>query len=376
MAQARVTCFRGARIAILDIYYFTPDHRHLLDQRTLDRVDTERMYATYDRWPHIAREAYESGIHGHGQSGGTAPIAYDDAITHMVFAGMGGSGAIGDLFAAILSNTAMHVTVTKGYALPKTVNDSTLVVTTSVSGDTSETRTVLDSARKTGANVVAVSSGGMIEGFCKNNGLKHIRVDQNHSPRASFAGVAFAMLGAFEEILPLHRRDVSEAIARLEDMHAKISSQNLNCSDNVAQNTAERLGPIPLIYYPFGLQAAAIRFKNVLQENAKTHAIIEDVVEACHNGIVAWERPSDVSPVIITGSDDHPKTRERWDILKEYFASRDIHHTEMRSGEGGILAKIMGLVYWSDYASIYRAVINGIDPSPIESIKFVKSRLA
>ena len=45
---------------------------------------------------------------------------------------------------------------------------------------------------------------------------------------------------------------------------------------------------IPVIYYPVGLQAAAIRFKNSLQENAKSHAISEDVIEACHNGIVSW----------------------------------------------------------------------------------------
>ena len=345
----------------------------MIDRDIIKRVDTQNMHATYDIWPQIARRAYEM------QS--EPPASYDENIDHIVFAGMGGSGAIGDLFAAVLSKTDMHVTVTKGYEIPNTINSNTLVIATSVSGNTLETISMLDAAAtRTKAHTMAVSTGGRIVEVCRNRGIRHVKTDKNHSPRASFVGVMFSMLKILEEILPLHKGDVEEAIGRLEQMHAKISSQNINAPDNVAQNIAERIGTIPLIYYPFGLQAAAIRFKNDLQENAKMHAIVEDVLESCHNGIVAWENPlgggeRDVSPVMITGSDDHPKTKQRWQILKEYFMSQGITYEEMHSGSGGILAKLVGLIYWADYASIYRAIINGTDPTPIKSIEFVKERL-
>ena len=84
-----------------------------------------------------------------------------------------------------------------------------------------------------------------------------------------------------------------------------------------------------MIYYPWGLEAAAIRFKASLQENAKTHAIIEDVIEACHNGIVSWERKSEVKPILIEGQDDYIKTKERWSILKEYFEKNNIDYREI-----------------------------------------------
>ena len=324
------------------------------------------MHDTYNDWPSIARQAYESDL--------DTPT-YADDIRHIIFAGMGGSGAVGDLFSAILSKSNVHVTVTKGYALPATADTDTLIITTSVSGNTSEALAILDSARQTNSRVLAFSSGGKMEEFCGRNKLKHIRITQTHSPRASFVGFVFSMLKVLGRVLPLNQTDVSEAIKRLEEMGAKISSSNLDVNSNVALSVAQQLGEIPLIYYPFGLQAAAIRFKNDLQENAKTHAIVEDVLEACHNGIVAWEKPSNVSPVIITGSDDHPKTRERWGILKEYFESRNIKYVEMSSGTGGILTKLVGLIYWADYTSIYRAVIKGIDPSPIDSIRFIKDRI-
>ena len=339
---------------------------HLLDRARLDKIDSGGMHAIYDRWPSIARQAYEADLE---------PLECPGGITHIVFAGMGGSGAVGDLFAAILSKTNVHVTVTKGYSLPPTADGESLVIATSVSGDTSETLAVLDSASRIDSNILSFSSGGRMEEFCRTNGLRHVRIAQTHSPRASFVGFVFSMLRVLERVLPLRREDVAEAILRLEEVGARISSANLAGGDNAALDVARRLGEIPLIYYPFGLQSAAIRFKNALQENAKRHAIIEDVLEACHNGIVAWERPSNVSPVMITGSDDHPRTKERWEILREYFASRNMACVEMSSGGGGILAKVVGLIYWADYASIYRAVLSGIDPSPIESIEFIKGRI-
>ena len=112
-----------------------------------------------------------------------------------------------------------------------------------------------------------------------------------------------------------------------------------------------------------------------MQENAKTHAISENVVESSHNGIVSWERPSSMVPIMIEGKDDHVKTKERWAILREYFETNGIEYKEIMTIDGSILSKIMCLIYMLDYSSIYYAVRLGIDPSPISSIDFVKQKL-
>jgi glucose/mannose-6-phosphate isomerase len=130
-----------------------------------------------------------------------------------------------------------------------------------------------------------------------------------------------------------------------------------------------------VIYYPFGLQSASIRFKNSLQENAKMHVFSEDVIEACHNGVVAWERKSNIQPILITGQDDHVKTKERWHIIKEFFQQNKIEYKEIISVNGSILSKIINLIYLLDYSTIYKAVLNEIDPSPVKSINFIKERV-
>jgi glucose/mannose-6-phosphate isomerase len=129
------------------------------------------------------------------------------------------------------------------------------------------------------------------------------------------------------------------------------------------------------MYYPWGLQSAAVRFKNSMQENAKTHTIIENVIEASHNGVVAWEKPTKVQPILLQGADDYVKTKERWKILKEFFNEKDIRYQEVFSKQGSILSKLVCLIYQLDSTSIYHAVLSGIDPSPVNSIDFIKGKL-
>ena len=105
---------------------------------SLKKYDPNGIHNVYDKWAHIAKDAYDSEIE---------PVDFKD-IDNVVFSGMGGSGTIGDLFSSILSKTNVHTTVVKGYELPNTVDENTLVVITSVSGNTAETLTTLQSATK------------------------------------------------------------------------------------------------------------------------------------------------------------------------------------------------------------------------------------
>jgi len=99
------------------------------------------------------------------------------------------------------------------------------------------------------------------------------------------------------------------------------------------------------------------------------------VIEACHNGIVAWDKPKNILPILIQGKDDYVKTKERWKIVKELFHDKNIQYKEIFSQEGSILSKLVCLIYLLDYTSIYNAIISKTDPTPVKSIDFIKKRL-
>jgi len=330
----------------------------------LEKIDSKKMYQTYDKWPEIAKDGFDNDFEKFDAKG----------IDHIVFSGMGGSGSIGDVISAILSKEDIHVSSVKGYHLPKTVDSNTLVISTSISGNTKETLTVLEKAQMTDAKIAVFSSGGMIQKFSKTNNLFFQEISMIHSPRASFPKFLFAILNILKEIIPIKKTQVEEAISSLEITRNNIFSNNLT-EDNISLKLADWIKGIPLIYYPGGLQSAAIRFKNSLQENSKMHAITEELIESCHNGIVAWKINSKVQPILMRGHDDHTKTIERWNILKEFFIDKKIEYFEIESINGNILSKIVNLVYLLDYSSIYHAVLNHIDPSPVNAIDFVKTRL-
>jgi glucose/mannose-6-phosphate isomerase len=336
----------------------------LLDYSQIEKYDPEDMHKVYDNWPEIAKKSFESNLE---------PVVFN-GINHIVFAGMGGSGAIGDLFSSILSKTNIHVNVVKGYLLPKTVDSKTLVVATSVSGNTIETLTILEYVKNLDCKVIAFSSGGKMESFCVENHLEYRKIPMVHSPRSSFPSFVYSILHVLNSILPIKENDVIESIDKLEETSILISSSNLT-STNPSLKLAHFIDVTPCIYYPSGLYAAAIRFKNSMQENAKMHAFVEDVIEACHNGIVSWEGKSEVKPVIIRGTEDYVKTKERWNILKKYFNENKIKFEEVVSVEGNILSKIINLIYILDYSSIYRGIMSKTNPSTIKSIEYIKEKL-
>ncbi len=334
-----------------------------MNSEEIEKFDPQKMLEVYNNWPEMAEEAYNT----------YSDILKFKKISHIVFAGMGGSGAIGDVFSAILSKTNIHTSVVKGYLLPNTVNSETLVITTSVSGNTRETISILEKAHEKNCNLIAFSSGGMMEEICNEKKIIHYNLKMTHSPRTSFVIYLYSMLKILGKIINLKEEDVIESINYLKNQRKLYNSKNLK--NNFAIELAKWIDNIPLIYYPFGLQSIAIRFKNSMQENAKTHAISEDIIEACHNGIVAWEKPSDIKPILIEGKNDFDKTKDRWKIIKKFFDVEKIEYREVHSVNGSILSKIVNLIYFLDYVSIYNSIYKKIDPSPVRSINFIKDNL-
>jgi len=330
----------------------------------IQRYDSEKMYESYEKWPEISQENYKKDV---------SKIEFKN-IDHIIFAGVGGSGTIGDVMSSILSKTNIHVNVVKGYLLPKTVDSNTLIVTTSVSGNSKESLSILQNVKKSKGKFLAFSSGGKMRKFSAKNNIPYYEIPEIHSPRASFSCYLYSILNVLEDVIPVKKRDVKESISLLTKTKKKISSTNLTNS-NPALSLAKWISGFPLIYYPWGLQSAAIRFKNSLQENAKTHTFVEDIIESSHNAIVAWEKRSKIKPILIIGKDDYSKTKERWRIVKEFFELNKIQYKEVYSSNGGILTKLVNLIHLLDYSSIYLAVLSKTDPTPVKPIEFIKSRI-
>ena len=178
----------------------------MITEENIQKYDPDGIHNAYDKWAKLAYDAYNSEL----------DVVDFKNIDHIVFAGMGGSGTIGDIFSSILSKKNIHTTVAKGYLLPETVDDNTLVVTTSVSGNTAETISILQSANEKNCQTIAFSSGGKMESYCLKNNIEFRKIPQTHSPRASLPNYTYSILGTLNSIFPINKSEVTESIDELK----------------------------------------------------------------------------------------------------------------------------------------------------------------
>ena len=171
----------------------------MITEENIQKCDPDGIHNAYDKWAKLAYDAYNSELD---------VVDFKD-IDHIVFAGMGGSGTIGDIFSSILSKKNIHTTVVKGYLLPETVDDNTLVVTTSVSGNTAETISILESANEKNCQTIAFSSGGIMESYCLKNNIEFRKIPQTHSPRASLPNYTYSILKTLNSIFPINKNEIT-----------------------------------------------------------------------------------------------------------------------------------------------------------------------
>ena len=179
----------------------------------IHRYDADKMYEAYDYWPKSAKEHYEIDF-------SKLEIDYVD---HRIFAGMGGYGTIGDIISSILSKTNIHVNVVKGYLLPKTVDSNTLVVTTSVSGNSKEALTILQNVKKSNGQFIAFSSGGTMKKYSIKNKIPSYEIPEIHSPRASFSSYLYSILNVLADLIPLKKQNVQESISLFMNTRKELS---------------------------------------------------------------------------------------------------------------------------------------------------------
>ena len=200
----------------------------MLTLENMKNVDKSRMYEIYDNWPEIAENSLNMDF----------KEIIGENICHIVFAGMGGSGTIGDVFASVLSKTDIHVDVVKGYHLPKTVKQNSLLICTSVSGNTIETITVLKEGIELGCQIIVFSSDGEMKKICNEKKIEYREITMNHSPRASFVTYLYSMIKVLLPILPISNEDIMNSIIELKKIKGEINSLNLN-NDNTSLKIAK-----------------------------------------------------------------------------------------------------------------------------------------
>lgn len=299
-------------------------------------------------------------------------------IHNVVIAGLGGSGIGGNLVQAFtLDSINVPINITKTYEIPGFVNENTLFIACSFSGNTEETTSAVAKAIAKGAKIVCVTSGGKLGEIAASNSLDVINIPgRSNSPRASIGYSIVQLLTIFNFfglIKNNHWNDIKSTIALLDAENTNILAH--------AKDLAQKMeGRLPILYADSRLEAVIVRTQQQINENSKQLCHVNVFPEMNHNELVGWVYPKDLltkSLVVMVLSDsDHERVGMRMDICRSIFRERGAEVVDLKAKGNGIIEQSFYLIHLLDWVSFFLAEINNVDPFPVEVINFLKAELS
>ncbi len=310
------------------------------------------------------------------------PAEYHN-IDKIVVLGMGGSAIGGDLLKDLVpAELKVPVIVHRDYGLPAYVDEKTLVIASSYSGNTEETVSGFELALKTRAHRLAVTGGGKLEKMAAAHNIPVFKINYESQPRAALGYSLIPMLGILTNLglVSDKSNDVAGTVELLEKMVEELGEKS-PLEANPAKRLAQKLhGRLPVVYGAGITAAVARRWKTQMNENGKAWAFYEVFPELNHNAVVGYTFPPEVARkitvVMLRAASLNERVGLRYEVTAELLDRAGVA-CELAGGRGeSDLAQMMSLVLLGDFTSYYLAILNGADPTPVEAISYLKDRLA
>ena len=294
-------------------------------------------------------------------------------IRNILICGLGGSGIGGTIVSDIISpKVNIPIAATKDYSIPNFVNEHTLVIANSYSGNTEETLYALEKCQAKGAEIAVITSGGKLKAIAEENKYNKIIIPGNQPPRAMF-GYAFTelffMLNHYGIIDDSFKSDFTKAIELLDTEKSDIQEQAMSLAKKMYKQT-------PVIYVANGFEGVAVRFRQQINENSKMLCWHHVVPEMNHNELLGWRtNVNDLAVVYFRNKSDYDRNQIRMDINKKVISEYTDNISEIWSKGDSLIENSLYHINLGDWVSWYLSEMNNVDAIEIDVIDFLKGEL-
>jgi len=295
-------------------------------------------------------------------------------IANVLITGLGGSG-IGGTIVAELANkqSAVPVFVSKDYFIPAFVNENTLVIVSSYSGNTEETISAMQLAIEKKAKVTCITSGGKVKELAEKHKFDLIIIPGGNPPR-SCLGYSLVQLLHILEAKNIFSFNYKKQIEEVIDLLTKNKEEIKKEAHQLAEKFYKK---IPVIYCLSGTEGVAIRFRQQINENSKMLCWHHVIPEMNHNELVGWAEKNEDKAVCILRTDfDYERNLRRLEINKTVISKYTSTVFEIHAKGSTPLVQALHLIHLTDWISCYIADLKNIDPVEVKIIDFLKSELS
>lgn len=302
-------------------------------------------------------------------------------IHNVVVAGMGGS-ALAASFLTAWPTLQVPFEVVRDYRIPAYIDKNTLFIASSYSGNTEETLAALAQAQKQGAQIGVISAGGRLADIAQQQGYALAQLPDASQPRFAVLYNLKALITYLEKaglvVAENAERDLTEAAHFLEQQTKKWRPDVVTSQNQAKKLALELVGKSPVIYAGPQFYPVAYKWKINFNENAKNIAWCNHFPEFNHNEFLGWSsHPIDkpYATVYLRSSFDHPQITKRFEVSKKLLSGK-MPDPEIVNAEGEtLLEQLLWTVALGDFVSLYVALLNNLDPTPVELIEKLKKEL-
>lgn len=342
------------------------------DQNVLTQRDPDGALA-------IAKAQYEQATFAADIENTTQPKA---PIRNVVVAGMGGSGLAALLVKTWLSDEMkVPFEVVRTYVLPRYVDENTLVIASSYSGNTEETLSALHQAATVGAQVAVITAGGSLAEFASTHQTPMVKLPGALQPRMAVIYNLRALVRLLVQFGVVHSQRFDDIAATADWL--KAATADWAAEVTVDKNYAKQLallavGKTPVIYAGSVMSPVAYKWKISWNENAKNTAFWDELPEFNHNEFVGWsshpvEKPFAVFDLV--SSFEHERVLKRFAVTSRLLSGLRPKETTVELQGNSVITQMLWGSILADFVSIYVAILNGVNPTPVELVERFKKEL-
>lgn len=335
------------------------------DQKYIDQFDRSNLLAMIAGQGDQLRQQYEFDV------------PQVENLQQIVLAGMGGSAIAAEFMRHWLSDRLpIPIEIVRDYTLPAYVGEHSLIVVSSYSGNTEETLSCLEQAKTTGAGILIMTAGGQLS---VEEGFSQLRIPTGIQPRMSVLFGVKALATLIEEL-----GLVDGLVAELETnaewlLHeATYFLPNVPEEDNPAKQIAKKLVGHPVVMYGGSVLAMpAMKWKIDINENAKNQAFFYALPEFNHNEFTGWYNPKDtmLRVVQLHSSLDHARVKKRFEVSNRLLSGTMPAPIIVEAQGETKLQQMLWSIMLGDFTTAYLALLNQVDPTPVDLVEKFKKEL-
>ncbi len=302
-------------------------------------------------------------------------------IANIVYAGMGGSALAGMLLHS-WPGLPVPFEIVRDYSIPTYVNDHTLFISSSYSGNTEEAVSALIEAEAKGAQIAITTAGGKLADIARKKNYPLFVEPSGYQPRHTLLYQFKALLSVLVQAKVLQAAEIGPQLEQAKDFlcgQANIWAPTVPTVQNQAKQIAQELmGKSVVVYAGSKLFPAAYKWKINCNENAKQIAWCNQYSELNHNEMLGWTKQPVDKPyavVELRSNLEHPRIQKRFEVTERLLSGLRPEPIVVQAQGQTILEQMLSTIALGDFVSLYLAVLNGIDPTPVELIEKFKLEL-